>query len=35
MPINAVSDMNFKNPPISLSVDEYEQLAREISSAIE
>jgi hypothetical protein len=25
MPINAVSDMNFKNPPISLSVDEYER----------
>ncbi|MCA0332660.1 MAG: HIT family protein [Bacteroidetes bacterium] len=35
MPINAVSDMNFKNPPITLSVDEFEQLAREISSAIE
>jgi histidine triad (HIT) family protein len=25
MPINAVSDMNFKNPPISLSADEYER----------
>lgn len=35
MPINAVSDMNFKNPVVQLSADEFKALAEDISAAIE
>lgn len=35
MPINAVSDMNFKNPVVQLSADEFKALAENISAAIE
>lgn len=35
MPINAVSDMNFKNPVVQLSADEFKTLAEDISAAIE
>jgi len=34
MPINAVSDMNFKNPPLSMSEEEFSALADKIRSSI-
>jgi histidine triad (HIT) family protein len=35
MPINSVSDMNFKNPPVTLSAEEFERISHEIAAAIE
>ena len=35
MPVNAVSEMSFKNPVVELSEDEFTQLADNIRSAIE
>ena len=35
MPINTVSDMNFKNPVVQLTPEKFKSLAEDISTAIE